>query len=63
MMPRNPSYTLTLFLYVLFSIAAFSQQNIHKDIQEHTEMIFDSLVKIRRDFHRHPEVGGEEQRT
>ena len=66
MMPKNLSNTLTIYFFVLTSIATFGQkkaESIHTDIQQRTEEIFDSLVKIRRDFHRYPEVGGEEQRT
>ncbi len=37
--------------------------SIHTDIQKHTNIIFDSLVNIRRDFHMNPEVSGKEQRT
>lgn len=65
-MPRNLSNTLTIFFFVLVSIAAFGQtknENIHMDIQHRTEQIFDSLVQIRRDFHMYPEVGGQEKRT
>ncbi|MEE9363559.1 MAG: M20 family metallopeptidase [Cellulophaga sp.] len=36
---------------------------IHQSVQLHTDKIFDSLVKIRRDFHRYPEVSEQEQRT
>ncbi|MDF0708469.1 M20 metallopeptidase family protein [Flagellimonas okinawensis] len=66
MMPRNLSNTLTIFFFVLVSIAAFGQQStesMHMDIQQRTEEIFDSLVQIRRDFHMYPEVGGNEKRT
>ena len=66
MMLKNLSNTLTVFFFVLVSIAAFGQnvdKDIHTDIQKHTEEIFDSLVEIRRDLHRYPEVGGTEQRT
>ena len=36
---------------------------IHKNVQKRTDEIFDSLVKIRRDFHRYPEVSEQEKRT
>ena len=36
---------------------------IHKSIQQRTDVIFDSLVKIRRDFHIYPEVSEQEKRT
>ena len=66
MMIKNLSNTLTICFFTLVSISVSSQnqtENIHTDIQQRTEQIFDSLVKIRRDFHMYPEVGGEEQRT
>ncbi|MCR9227108.1 MAG: amidohydrolase [Flavobacteriaceae bacterium] len=65
-MPKNVSNTLTIFFFVLVSIATLAQtksKSIHLEIQQRTEQIFDSLVKIRRDFHMYPEVGGEEKRT
>ncbi len=36
---------------------------LHNTIQTKTDEIFDSLVNIRRDFHKHPELSGEEHRT
>lgn len=36
---------------------------IHSAIQHRTDEIFESLVEIRRDFHRFPELSGQEQRT
>lgn len=39
------------------------EPSIHVNVQEQTNKIFDSLVKIRRDFHEHPEVSGKEKRT
>ena len=65
-MPKNLSNVFTISFFVLVSIATFGQtksESIHLDIQQRTEQIFDSLVKIRRDFHMYPEVGGEEKRT
>lgn len=35
----------------------------HKWIQNETNQIYDSLVAIRRDLHRHPEVSTREKRT
>lgn len=35
----------------------------HDKIKQHSTDIFESLVDIRRDLHKHPEVSGEEQRT
>ncbi len=65
-MHKSLSNTLTLYFFVLTSIAAFGQKttgSIHTEIQQRTDKIFDSLVKMRRDFHRYPEVAGDEQRT
>ncbi len=55
-------------LVLLLGTYAFGQDtinefSIHKNVQQHTATIFDSLVKIRRDFHVHPEVSEKEQRT
>lgn len=36
---------------------------IHESIRFYADKIFDKLVEIRRDFHRYPEVSGEEKRT
>jgi metal-dependent amidase/aminoacylase/carboxypeptidase family protein len=40
-----------------------SSNTIHQAVQAHTDKIFDSLVSIRRDFHRYPEVSENEKRT
>ena len=37
--------------------------SIHDLIQRQTDDIFDSLIKIRRDFHMNPELSGQEQMT
>ncbi len=37
--------------------------DIHNKIQQRTDEIFDSLVRIRRDFHSYPEVSEQEKRT
>ncbi|SMO86908.1 M20 metallopeptidase family protein [Gracilimonas mengyeensis] len=36
---------------------------LHKTIQQDTDELFEELVKIRRDLHQYPEIGGEEKRT
>lgn len=36
---------------------------IHTDIQLRAAEIFDDLVLVRRDFHMHPELSGQEKRT
>jgi metal-dependent amidase/aminoacylase/carboxypeptidase family protein len=57
---------ITQFLF--FGMISYGQNlnttaSIHTNVQERTELIFDSLVKIRRDFHINPEVSGNEKRT
>ncbi|CAM4134064.1 M20 metallopeptidase family protein [Gillisia hiemivivida] len=56
---------LQFLLYGLFTFGqnATTPSSIHQSVQSHTEKIFDSLVKIRRDFHMNPEVSGKEKRT
>ncbi|MEE9363567.1 MAG: amidohydrolase [Cellulophaga sp.] len=54
--------------FLLFGLALTAQNtkfksSIHKTVQLRTDEIFDSLVKIRRDFHANPEVSGQEKRT
>lgn len=46
-----------------FPVSVEKEISIHKNVQQHTDAIFDSLVKIRRDFHRYPEVSEQEKRT
>jgi metal-dependent amidase/aminoacylase/carboxypeptidase family protein len=61
--------TFTVFILGLcFSICLNAQEpkskpDIHIQIQKKTKNIYDSLVQIRRDFHQHPEVSGEEKET
>lgn len=56
-------------LLMIFATSAGSAQETakahspHETIKQHTNAIFDELVKIRRDFHVHPEVSGQEERT
>lgn len=47
----------------LFGQHATAPSSIHDLVQLRTDAIYDSLVQIRRDFHKHPEVSGEEKRT
>ncbi|WP_291869581.1 amidohydrolase [Maribacter sp.] len=56
---------LQFLFYGLFAIGqnATNRFTIHQSVQSRTDAIFDSLVKIRRDFHIHPEVSGKEKRT
>lgn len=59
----------TLLLLSFVSIILLSwQQPKEKDltpdqISTETDRIFDKLIKIRRDFHAHPELAGKESRT
>jgi len=53
---------------ILIAGTSFGQEegansSIHHSLQQHTDEIFEELVKIRRDFHRHPEVSGQEAVT
>lgn len=51
---------------MLLFLFGYSQNNttaIHKNIQQHSDSIYNSLVEVRRDLHKHPEVSGEEKRT
>ncbi|WP_129654129.1 M20 metallopeptidase family protein [Flagellimonas olearia] len=54
-------------LFFLFGWSMYSQNaapsSIHQSIQTHTDAIFDGLVNLRRDFHLHPEVAEQEERT
>ena len=49
--------------YLLFGQNTTVTSNIHKMVQAQTELIFDSLVTIRRDFHKYPELAEQEKRT
>ena len=59
--------SLCIWPLILISTLVFGQEqqqaNIHQIIQQHSVEIFDSLVEIRRDFHRYPEATGEEVKT
>jgi amidohydrolase len=48
---------------LLFHSCSDTEQINHEGIQNTTEQIYDSLVEIRRDFHKHPELSGQESRT
>lgn len=53
---------------ILISGTTFGQDksvksSLHQRLQHHTDEIFEDLVKIRRDFHRNPEVSGQEEMT
>jgi len=60
--------TSLILQFVLCGLFTFGQNtttpsSIHQSVKSHTDEIFDSLVKIRRDFHMNPEVSGKEKRT
>lgn len=48
---------------VLFGQTEDINFSIHGKIRKETNQIFDSLVRIRRDFHTYPELAGQELRT
>lgn len=52
---------ITIVLIVGFQVQG--QSSIHNLIQKQTDEIFDSLVKIRRDFHMNPELSEHEKRS
>ncbi|MBQ0735714.1 M20 metallopeptidase family protein [Aquimarina celericrescens] len=57
------SIQFLFFDIVLYGQSLNNTTSIHTKVQERTDIIFDSLVKIRRDFHINPEVSGSEKRT
>lgn len=72
---KSKKFTLSLVVLIL-GCYAFGQNttkenpvsiekesSIHRNVQQHTDAIFDSLLKLRRDFHRYPEVSEQEKRT
>jgi metal-dependent amidase/aminoacylase/carboxypeptidase family protein len=57
---------ITLALFIGFHTSdkiIESEKPIHSLIQKETDEIYDSLVKIRRDFHMYPELSEHEKRT
>tara|TARA_R110000751_G_scaffold301415_5_gene413824 strand:+ start:24602 stop:25930 length:1329 start_codon:yes stop_codon:yes gene_type:complete len=57
-------FVLCVLLGSLFtSCKPSDKKTIHKKIKQDTDEIFDRLVQIRRDFHQHPELAGNEKRT
>ena len=60
--------TLITTIGLVFCALIYGQQvdnnfTKHDLIKKHSNEIFDSLVKIRRDLHMNPEISGQEQRT
>lgn len=52
-----------LLFSILISCKPSDEKNVHQKIEHQTNEVFDSLVKIRRDFHEYPELAGNEKRT
>lgn len=53
--------------FIFLTLSIFGQtaeiDRFHLKIQEQTNQVFDSLINLRRDFHRHPELAEQEKRT
>lgn len=68
-MNSTRSIRLLLIWSIIFSSnLSIGQENhpiadLHQIIQKNSETIFDSLINIRRDFHKYPELAGEEKKT
>jgi metal-dependent amidase/aminoacylase/carboxypeptidase family protein len=54
---------LVLLFSILISCKSSDEKTVHQNIEKQTNEIFDTLVKIRRNFHEHPELAGNEKRT
>jgi len=52
-----------LLISILISCKSLGKKNVHERIEKQTSEIFNDLVEIRRDFHRYPELAGNEKRT
>ncbi|WP_338794060.1 amidohydrolase [Bernardetia sp. MNP-M8] len=69
MISNNKLITIALSVQFIFlSFSLFGQNSktdhtIHKAVQQHTDKIFDSLIKVRRDLHTYPELAEQEKRT
>ncbi len=57
------SISVLLLTIPMFGQHAVIDSTLHKKVQQRTDQIFDSLVKIRRDFHTYPELSDQEKRT
>lgn len=60
---KNQFILLVLLLSALLGCKNSVEKTIHQTIEKDTDEIFDSLLVIRRDFHQHPELAGNEFRT
>jgi len=47
----------------LFCCKPSNEKISHEIVEKRTNEIFDSLIKVRRDLHKHPELSGQEERT
>ncbi|OBX19675.1 metal-dependent hydrolase [Bizionia sp. APA-3] len=54
---------LAFLPYSIFGQNKTIDATVHKMVQQRTDHIFDSLIKIRRDFHTYPELSEQEKRT
>jgi metal-dependent amidase/aminoacylase/carboxypeptidase family protein len=52
-----------ILLFTIFSCKQIEDTTKYQIAAIQTDKIFDSLVEIRRDLHKHPELSGEEKRT
>ena len=55
--------SIAILSSIILSCNTSNEKNIHQNIKNDTEQIFDKLVTIRRDLHQNPELGGNELRT
>lgn len=59
----NYIFYFIFFVYTIIGCKSFDKLNLSASIENDVNEIFDSLVQIRRDIHRHPEIAGQELRT
>ncbi|MCC9167905.1 M20 metallopeptidase family protein [Pontibacter harenae] len=61
---KKAALTIQFIMLSLTILGQTTQTDIsHLKIQQQTDHIFDSLVNLRRDLHRHPELTEQEERT
>jgi len=60
---KNHLILSILLFSILICCKPSDEKDIHQEIEQNTNEIFDNLVEIRRDFHEHPELAGNEKRT
>ena len=60
---KNITLLNLLILCLLLSCKPVDKKNIHQSIGNQSNEIFNSLVEVRRDFHKYPEFSGNEVRT